>query len=122
MKKKYTIKIPGKPMTLNNLLAKHWRAYHREKKLWFDLIYPYLVSSDLPNPLPHPISLTVTQHSAKIRDVDNCVVAAKYFNDTLVECGYLEDDTPKYIESLTLRSIKCKKRVDEEVVIEIVTP
>ena len=109
-------------MTLNTLQTKHWRVYHREKKQWFSIIKPCLFLADLPHPLPHPISIDITQYSSRIRDVDNCIVAVKYLNDVLVECEYLKDDTPKYIESITLHSAKCAKAADDEVVVEITTP
>ena len=65
----------------------------------------------------YPVSLTVTAYfTGRRQDCSN--ITGKLYEDGLVACGILPDDTPKYVGSYTTRSRKSETGSDY-VVIEI---
>lgn len=110
------IRIPGKTPTLNTLYRSHFHKSAKEKKEWGNIMHPYIYQAKLPKPFKTPVSIHVTQFSAKLRDADNCIVAIKVFCDVLKQMGYLEDDNPNYVPTVILSSKKCKTKKDEKMV------
>lgn len=81
----------------------------------------YLPDSDDPDkpykPLPYPVKLTYTAYSkGNICDPEN--LCSKVYTDGLVRAGILEDDSSKYVHSVTLISRKDNKRQRLEILIE----
>jgi len=115
----YRIEIPGKTPTLNTFYRQHHMKSYKQKKDWEDIMWIHLLQSDMPLKLKTPIELHVIQYSTKIRDNDNCVIAHKFFADTLVKLNYIKDDSPKYIETTILTSKKCSNKKGEKMVFMI---
>jgi len=110
------IEIIGRTSTLNDWLGGiHWRKKADEKKVWTNLIYTELLKQKFPKKLPTPFELWTYQYTKRIRDVDNTIVATKFFLDTLVQARYIEDDTPRYVSCVHLFSRKCKKGEEERI-------
>lgn len=115
----YIITIPGRMPSLNewNNGHKHWRQKGTDKRDWHTILLYSFKSQGLPKALRCPISVKSTQHTVRMRDVDNCVPSVKYLLDALVEGKYIEKDNPQYVESVSLRWAKAIK--EEKVVYEI---
>ena len=65
---------------------------------------------ELPDKIAHIQTVHVTQFCKGIvRDADNAVVAAKLFGDFLKAQGIIEDDGPKFIETIVLTTKKGKE-------------
>lgn len=113
----YRIEITGRMPTLNTLYRGHRYAHQKTKNEWCKTIGWELVAHKLPKPLRTPFSLSVTCYTKRKRDVDNCIIAAKFFLDALVENGYIPDDNPDYVPSV---SLSWKKATGVEKVIYII--
>ncbi len=62
------------------------------------------------------VRIEVVSHRSRFCDSDN--LASKWFVDALVSCRVIDDDNPKFVESVTYRQIKCK-RSEEKTVMEV---
>lgn len=88
----------------------HWAKRAEQALLWHDLV---AVAAGQATPFTEPVHIIVTRYGRRAIDCDN--VCAKLAIDGLVKAGVIENDSPKYVESVTLRS----KAGDPETVIEI---
>jgi hypothetical protein len=102
-----TLVIPGKPPSLNTYYSgQHWSKRKRVRDDWHEkvaLLAPDIEVTD------YPVSVTCEVRFSDGRgqyDTDNCVAAAKLITDGLEEAGVLDGDTPKHIDSVTLRSVR----------------
>lgn len=84
---------------------------------WHGLIWAAAVDAKLPKPLKTPVVITATQYcKGVVMDCSNAVMLVKFAEDALVQHGYLEGDSPKFVSEVRLRSKKAK---DNYCVIEI---
>lgn len=105
----HVIRVPGLPPPLNSFYAgMHWQARKQLADEWHKTYWLSCKAYGL-KPLRTPIKVTVVQECKRLRDVDAAVVSAKFFFDALVQGGYLPNDTPEYIQELTLRTVKSKE-------------
>ena len=103
----WSLKIPRKTkvpkrygMSLNNYRNQHHRSNAGAKKFYASLIAPQV--RKLPR-YERPIKLVLTMYPPSKRryDLDNWgSVTAKFFQDTLVEHGRIEDDDSLHIVSV----------------------
>jgi len=100
----YRLEVPGRMPTLNNIYSSpHWTKRKKMADEWHETIGWCLKSSNLPDEITDPFWLNATVFTKKMRDHDNCVIAAKFFLDALVKCGYVPDDSPKYVKGIVLQ-------------------
>ena len=112
------LEIPGRMPTLNQIYSSpHWSKRQKWAKEWHETIGWSLRSSKLPKTLTAPFWLSVTMFTKRMRDHDNCVIGAKFFLDTLVENGYIPDDSPEYVTGITLQ---WQKATGEEKVVYLI--
>jgi len=86
-------------LTLNNY--RNWH-YHLSNKIKHE--FEKIVGYQLPKQqLSTPIQITYEIHKSTKRryDLDNLVVVAKFFHDTLVSKGLIEDDSNTYISGIS---------------------
>jgi hypothetical protein len=71
----------------------HWRAYAKERDLWY-----LLLRAVLPPRLPPevPVRLALRSYRTRLVDFANLVGGAKPIPDGLVRLGYLKDDSPRW--------------------------
>lgn len=102
----YTLEIPHLPPSLNDFYSgMHYRKRVEIVEEWHGLFWAALADARVPKPLKFPITIHVTQFCKGVpRDADNCVIAAKFLADTLVERHYLPDDGPNYVSTVILTS------------------
>lgn len=62
-----------------------------------------------------PVSVLVTSYRAKLTDHDN--VCVKFAIDAIVHRGILQDDSPAFVESVTIRQVKVKNESEEKTVV-----
>lgn len=106
----WRIDIGELPPSLNKFYAgMHWSKRKAIVDEWHIRLLEAFRRADLPQHLPTPIMLSVTQFCKGIvRDSDNGVVSAKLCGDALKEYGYIIDDNPTYIRSVELQCVKGK--------------
>lgn len=85
----------GAPESFNVFASGAWRPYQDAKKRWHEVLGPLLEASGLPKGLGHILAEgEVSFGDAQERDQGNYrVVIEKALGDTLVELGFLPDDT-----------------------------
>ena len=101
------ILIKGRFPTLNDYRNFNWREHSNHKTVWEREIALELRNQKIRS-IPHPCILTVVQRTKRKRDNENCVVAAKYFQDTIVAMELIPDDNPDFITELRLRWSKAE--------------
>lgn len=83
-----------------------------------------LVARNIPdNLLPYECKVTLTfrvHMNGKVMDCSNLFWAAKMYEDGLVNAGILKDDSPKYVQSLTLESVPDDRDYVEIVIEKVV--
>jgi len=97
------IPIPEK-VSLNQIYAgMHWRQRSELAELYHMSLLEYRNQSVK----KYPVSITyIFTFRRNALDSSNCAFMAKMIEDALVQMGVLVDDTPKYVESTTLYSVK----------------
>ena len=64
-----------------------------------------------------PVSVHICSYRS--RQVDADAVSAKAIIDGLVNCGLLQDDSPKHIAAVTFSQVKVKNESEEKTVVTI---
>jgi hypothetical protein len=89
----------GKPPSLNKFYAgKHWTVRKRLADDYKRLVKDALDSFD---------TLTISRFELRVNynsrfDCDNSILCCKFVADSLVEKGYVADDSPKYYRKLVI--------------------
>jgi hypothetical protein len=85
--------LKGLPDMTNAKARKHWRAHHKESRIWKRGVADYIIINRLKPEAPFKTAkLTLTRHSASAPDSDGLVSCFKHVIDGLVEAGVLEND------------------------------
>ena len=107
----WTISIDSLPPSLNQWYSGvHWSKRTKTKEEWSWKFLAATKEAKLPDKIAHIQTVHVTQFCKGIvRDADNAVVAAKLFGDFLKAQGIIEDDGPKFIETIVLTTKKGKE-------------
>jgi hypothetical protein len=71
----------------------HWRAYAKERDMWYALLRAQL-SPRLPPDCP--VRLSLRSYRTRLVDYANLVGGAKPIPDSLIRLGYLKDDSPRW--------------------------
>jgi len=116
---KLVIPIPEK-ISLNKIYAGiHYRVRNAQKD-----DYHFAVMSVNPPPYQGKFPVQVHYHfclQGKPLDISNYSYMTKLIEDSLVACGVLPDDNPKYVRSITITAQPNKKGEDDVVEIHIST-
>lgn len=93
----------GKVPSLNAFYAsKHWTFRKREKDKWKAEIDRELSSYDI----DHYTTAQVYIRCNYRYDVDNSIMVAKFVCDSLVDLGFIPDDSPKHVQEIRLKADK----------------
>lgn len=89
----------GKVPSLNAFYSsKHWTFRKKEKDKWKAEIDRELQRYDIT-----PYTAAKIHIRCNYRyDVDNSIMVAKFIGDSLVDLGFLPDDSPKYVREIKL--------------------
>lgn len=104
----FTIEVDGLPPSLNDYYSGvHWSKRKRMADEWHENFLIALKLIKCPRKLSTPIEVTcIQQCKGRVRDADNAVLGAKFFQDSLKMFGYIEDDGPEYISQVVLMTEK----------------
>ena len=105
------------PINLNHFRNAYFHAINRSKILYKEQIQSQLVGLVL----SPPVTITYTYYppDKRLSDLGNVLtIQSKYFEDALVELGYLEDDNHNIINQIIYR-VGTLDKVDPRVEIEI---
>ena len=116
---KIVIPIPEK-ISLNKIYGGiHYRKRNAQKD-----DYHFAVMSVQPKPYTGNFPIHVHYHfklHGRRYDISNHAYMLKMTEDGLVACGVIPDDTPKYINAITITAEKAKEDEDEVVEVELST-
>jgi Holliday junction resolvase RusA-like endonuclease len=103
----------------NKMLRMHWGARERYNKKWERLVWAHVWPRKPEQPLARA-KVTLTRHSVRKMDADNCRLSFKPIMDALVKYGVLLDDTVAVVgepvviqEKAPLRQKSIRVRVEE---------
>ena len=114
----WRVECDGIPPSLNKYYSSpHWRVRKKMTDEWREAFGWAIKASNLPRPLPFPISLSVTEFCKRKRDADNAIIAAKYFLDALVELEYLKDDDWDHVRHVACCTRKATDKKERSVFI-----
>lgn len=71
----------------------HWRAYAKERDLWFLLLRAQLPPRQPPD---GPVRLCLRSYRVRQVDFANLVGGAKPIPDALIRLGWIRDDSPRW--------------------------
>jgi hypothetical protein len=90
--------LPEATPSLNTLLRLHWSAKMRLRSRWQWLVRAAIADLKLkPEHLGYA-RVTIERFSPRRLDADNFAGGAKQLMDCLVREGFIQDDSPRYIE------------------------
>lgn len=101
------IKIPlPEKVSANAIYAgQHWR---KRQKL-AELYHASLIEFRNKRVVGYPVDITyIFRFKGKLLDASNCSYSAKLLEDGLRKWKIIEDDTPEFVQSVTLMSLKGK--------------
>lgn len=87
-------------LNMNNYRNAHYQTLNKAKKIYDQGIRPMIVGVRLPS----EIEITYTYYAASKRRVDianPCSIIDKFFSDSLVNCGCIEDDDVKHLKKVS---------------------
>ena len=88
-------------INLNQYKGWYFKKQNNIKRLYTEQVGKLLDTLDLPKFTKVKLSYTVHYPTKRSYDVDNiCAISSKFFQDTLVVKGYLEDDNFKVIPEI----------------------
>jgi hypothetical protein len=97
----------------NASMYQHWRAYTRERDMWYMLLRAQL-------PPRHgceaPVRMAIRSFRLRLIDFANLVGGAKPIPDCLIRLGYLKDDSPRWFscEYLQFKVARADERTELE--------
>ncbi len=113
--------VKTKHPSLNEWLSgTHWRKKAADKIRFEEEILWELKAQSFPR-LRKCVQINVTAFRSRTLDVDNVALSAKFFADALRMGGYIKNDTPEFIKSVTLQSQKINTKIHEEKVVYLIT-
>lgn len=110
-----TIPLPTKVSANRAYAGMHWA----KRKVLADEYHMALIEHRLTR-IPTPCDLHFTfEFQGRALDVSNCFLMAKMLEDGMVQWGMFPDDTPKYVQSIT---IQVRKGPADSIMIEATSP
>lgn len=108
MKKILHIEFEDLPPTLNKFYRAHYHQAGKWKREWETILSSLLPKTIKAKP---PFIVVSTAHCKRMRDVDNSVIAVKFFQDAMTKSGLLKDDNRKWIKEVRLKTEKADKNL-----------
>lgn len=99
------ITVPVPTNTPNEWVWKHWTAYRKIKKGWFNRLHSATIHHCGIGKFGHPVenaSLTIERLGIKELDEDNLKGGVKPVIDSLIQLGFLANDTPDVIQTMNV--------------------
>jgi hypothetical protein len=114
---KTTIIINGIIDGLNGssgLMREHWSAAVKKKKK-----YVKIIKSQTKNKHAGKVVIYYIGYKAVLMDWDNFGASFKHIGDSLVKCGVIVDDSPKYVRPFKMEQITVPRKDQRvEIIIE----
>jgi hypothetical protein len=107
------------PLTLNEVMAKHWRFRHKNFEAIKEEIAHNLIVLKRPLKPLEKASIEIERHSSGTLDRDNAYFTAKPVLDALVREGILLDDGFEMIKRITIDQIKIKRGEQKRLIITV---
>lgn len=114
-----TFEIFTMPLTLNQVMAKHWRSRHANfEKIKNEIKHSVLQFKRPESPI-RKAEIVIFRHSPGILDRDNAYFTAKPILDALVREGVLEDDGFEMVKRIHVEQIKIKRNEQKRVIVSL---
>lgn len=106
------------PLTLNQVMSKHWRyRYSNFQKIFLEI--KHQTAGQIPKTPIKKAELKVTRYSSGSLDRDNSYFTCKPILDSLVELKILEDDTWENVNQPDIVQVKIKRGEPRKIVVEL---
>lgn len=107
------ILLPQKVSTNDIYAGTHWK----KRQALADLFHGSLIEHRLLRVTEYPVDISyIFNFKGKLLDCDNCAYMAKLLKDGMRHWKIIEDDDPRFVQSVTLYSQK-GKRDEVEIII-----
>jgi hypothetical protein len=111
-----TFTIYTMPLTLNQVMSRHWRVRHTN----FSKIHAEVARQVTPPPVPvKKIAVEIDRYSSGSLDRDNAYFTFKPILDALVSIGVLEDDGWDNVGQPHIHQIKTKRTETRKLVVRV---
>jgi hypothetical protein len=109
-----TFTVYTMPLTLNQVMSRHWRVRHAN----FSKIHAEVARQVVPPPSPlKRIRVEIDRYSSGSLDRDNAYFTFKPILDALVSIGVLEDDGWENVDQPHIYQIKTKRKETRKLVV-----
>jgi len=118
-----SITVPVPTNTPNEWVWKHWSAYRDIKKGWLKRLHAASIRHcglGLFGPPVENASLTIERRGLNELDEDNLTGGVKPVIDSLIQLGFLANDTPDVIQVLDVFQTKVSKYSEQETRITLI--
>ena len=109
--------IPKRTESQNKTEWQHWSKVRKKRKMWARLARVYVGLPDLEPKTKRRVK--ITRYSSGTLDQGNFIGGCKALIDSLVDLGWIVDDSPKWV---TIEYCQEKKRNGDSTGIEIYEP
>lgn len=107
--------LPKKISTNEIYSGKHWSIRNKHKNLFRSIYVPILIPYQ---PLNFPAVHYHFFFKKKALDHSNCSYMVKLIEDCMIKAGMIKDDSPKYVDYISIKSHKIEKyKYDEDYVV-----
>jgi Holliday junction resolvase RusA-like endonuclease len=114
-----TFEVFTMPLTLNEVMSKHWRTRHKN----FETIKSEIAGSILQFKRPaaplKKAQIYICRYSSGTLDRDNAYFTAKPILDALVREGVLEDDGFDMVKRIDVHQVKIKRGEQRRVIVSL---
>jgi len=111
--------IPEATPSLNRMLGQHWAHKHELRKRWAWLVRAALLEAKIfERPRYARATVTIERTAGRKIDFENAMAGTKFLTDSLVQEGFILDDSPEIIGHPVLHQIIDKRLRQTRVRIE----
>lgn len=106
-------------LNINKYRNLHWSMLAKSKKLYKDIMIPFLMKSNAHLERMDNIEIIyqiITNNKKKFDSMNIIAIADKYFQDVLVDCGIIKDDNWKIVRKITILPVITDKELPEKII------
>jgi len=106
-------------ININKYRNIHWSMLAKSKKIYKDIMIPFLMKSDSHLERMDKVEIIyqiITNNKKKFDSMNVISIIDKYFQDVLVDCGIIKDDSWKFVKRIIVHPVIVDKELPERIV------